>query len=95
MSVEQQCLWLTKKAKKYTEFKNLSFGSQGRLFYVENKRKVLIYPWELKDGKMVVTGENPFTQWSYPQREMRSDEIEKAKKDLADYNEKSRVKIVY
>lgn len=95
MTVEQQCLWLTKKAKKYVEFKNLSFGAEGKLFYVVNKRKVLIYPWMLKDGNMLVTKENAFDFWSYPDRALTDEEIKKAKMDLEEFNEKSRVKLLY
>ena len=95
MPFDQQVRILMKQAKGLVYFKNVSHGSKGTLIYVKNKRKILIYPWVLADGKMLCTKENPFTVWDYPEEhpEMSADEIKQAVEELEKYNDKSLVKL--
>lgn len=95
LTEEQQCLTLTQKARKLTEFKNLSAGTDGRLYYVVNKRKVLIYPWRLNDGKMEIIKPDPFDRWNYPSRALTQEERQKAREDLDEYTQKHHVQIIY
>lgn len=95
LTEEQQCLTLTQKARKLTEFKNLSSGTQGRLYYVVNKRKVLIYPWRLNGSQMEIVKADPFDCWNYPARSLTQEERKKAQEDLDEYTQKHCVKIIY
>ncbi|MBQ9516789.1 MAG: hypothetical protein IJR60_01765 [Eubacterium sp.] len=95
MPYDQQIRILMKQAKKLVFFKNVSNGTTGTLFYVKNKRKILIYPWQLVDGKMLCTKKNPYTNWDYPEEQpaMTEDEIKQAVAELDKFNEKSLVKL--
>ena len=95
MPFDQQIRILMKQAKGLVYFKNISNGRAGTLIYVKNKRKILTYPWVLKDGKMLCTKENPFTNWDYPEEhpQMSEDEIKQAVEELDKFNEKSFVKL--
>lgn len=97
MPIDQQILIIMKQAKGLTYFKNLSDGRSGNLIFVKNKRKILVYPWVLRDGVMVITKENPFDRWDYPEERepLNADEIRQARKELAQYSRKSPVRIVW
>lgn len=92
---DQQIRILMKQAKGLIFFKNISYGSNGTLIYIKNKRKILTYPWVLVDGKMLCTKENPFERWDYPENhpELSDDEKKQAVEELEKFNEKSIVKI--
>ena len=93
---DQKIRILMKQANKLTYFKNLSDGTTGNLVYIKNKRKIYVYPWELKDGKMVCTREDLFKNWDYPEElpEFTEDEIKLALDELENYNKKNRIKLV-
>ncbi len=95
MPYDQQIRILMKQAKKLVFFKNISNGSSGSLVYIKNKRKILVYPWKLIDGKMLCTKKNPYTNWDYPEEHpaMTDDEIKQAVEELEKFNEKSLVKL--
>lgn len=95
LTEEQQCLTLTQRARKLTEFKNLSSGTDGKLFYVVNKRKVLIYPWRLNGTQMQIIKADPFDRWNYPVRTLTEEERKKAREDLDEYIEKHHLKMIY
>lgn len=98
LPVDQQVLTIMKQAKKLVFFKNVSNGRTGNLFYVKNKRKILVYPWALdKDGRMVILKENPFDNWNYPEEKepLNDDEIKQAREELLKYSDKSFVKILF
>ena len=91
-------LTIMKQAKKLVFFKNVSNGRTGNLFYVKNKRKILVYPWALdEDGRMVVLKKNPFDNWNYPEEKepLTDDEIKQAREELIRYSDKSLVKILF
>ena len=95
MPFDQQIRVLMKQAKGLVYFKNISNGSKGTLIYIKNKRKILTYPWVLRDGKMLCTKDDPFTEWDYPEEhpKMTPDEIIQALEELDKYNEKNLVKL--
>lgn len=98
LPVDQQVLTIMKQAKKLVFFKNVSNGRTGNLFYVKNKRKILVYPWALdSDGRMIVLKENPFDNWNYPEEKepLTDDEIKQAREELIRYSDKSLVKILF
>ena len=92
---DQQIRILMKQARGLNFFKNISYGSKGTLIYIKNKRKILVYPWVLSDGKMLCTKENPFDYWSYPEEhpEVTDDEKIQAIDALEKFNEKSIIKL--
>ena len=95
---DQQVLTIMKQAKKLVFFKNVSNGRTGNLFYVKNKRKILVYPWALdSDGRMIIIKENPFDNWNYPEEKepLTDDEIKQAREELIRYSDKSLVKILF
>lgn len=95
---DQQVLAIMKQAKKLVFFKNISSGRKGNLFFVKNKRKILVYPWVLdENGKMVIVKDNPFDNWDYPENKpaLNDDEIRQARDELKNYSEKSAVKILF
>ena len=94
---DQQIRVLMKEAKGLAYFKNVSKGTTGVLYYVKNKRKILVFPWVLSDGKMLCTRKNPFDCWDYPeQREKISEtELEQLADELQKYNKKNPVKIIF
>ncbi len=95
MPFDQQVRILMKQAKGLNYFKNISNGSKGTLIYVKNKRKILMYPWVLSDGKLLCTKKNPFDCWDYPEEHppFTDDEIRQAVKALEEFNNKSIVKL--
>ena len=97
LSYEQQVRIIMKQAKGLIYFKNLSSGTHGKLYYVKNKRKILVFNWILFDGKMLVTDKNPFERWSYPEERERlnSDELTQLFEELEKFNKKSAVKLVF
>ncbi len=98
LPADQQVLAIMKQAKRLVFWKNISSGRTGNLFYVKNKRKILVYPWVLsRDGKMVITKENPFDRWDYPEEKapLDEDEIKQAREELYRFSEKSAVKILF
>ena len=85
LPVDQQVLTIMKQAKKLVFFKNVSNGRTGNLFYVKNKRKILVYPWALdSDGRMIILKKNPFDNWNYPEEKepLTDDEIKQAREEL-------------
>ncbi len=95
---DQQILAIMKQANKLVFWKNISHGRAGSLFFVKNKRKILVYPWVINEnGKMLITKENPFDKWDYPEEHepLSADEIKQAREELYAYADKSAVKIVF
>ena len=98
LPVDQQVLAIMKQANKLIFWKNISNGTTGNLFFVKNKRKILVFPWLLDEtGRMVITKENPFDNWDYPEEKapLNTDEIKQAREELYKYSEKSLVKIAF
>lgn len=93
---DQQIVILMKQAKGLVYFKNISYGTKGTLVFIKNKRKILVYPWVLMDGKMLCTKENPFDNWDYPEEKpaLSEDEVAQAKEELEKYNKKAVVKLM-
>lgn len=94
---EQKVRAIMKQAKGLVYFKNETRGSRGALYYVKNKRKILVFPWALDNGKMVCVRKNPFEHWDYPEEKelLNENELEQLKDELEKYNSKSPVKIVF
>ena len=95
---DQQILAIMKQANKIVFWKNISHGRAGSLFFVKNKRKILVYPWVINEnGQMLITKENPFDKWDYPEEHepLSADEIKQAREELYAYADKSAVKIVF
>ena len=95
---DQQILAIMKQANKLVFWKNISHGRAGSLFFVKNKRKILVYPWVINEnGQMLITKENPFDKWDYPEEHepISADEIKQAREELYAYADKSAVKIVF
>ena len=95
---DQQILAIMKQANKLVFWKNISHGRAGSLFFVKNKRKILVYPWVINEnGQMHITKENPFDKWDYPEEHepLSADEIKQAREELYAYADKSAVKIVF
>lgn len=95
---DQQILAIIKQANKLVFWKNISHGRAGSLFFVKNKRKILVYPWVINEnGQMLITKENPFDKWDYPEEHepLSADEIKQAREELYAYADKSAVKIVF
>ena len=95
---DQQILAIMKQANKLVFCKNISHGRAGSLFFVKNKRKILVYPWVINEnGQMLITKENPFDKWDYPEEHepLSADEIKQAREELYAYADKSAVKIVF
>ncbi len=98
LPADQQVLAIMKQANKLIFWKNISNGRTGNLFYVKNKRKILVYPWVLNEnGKMVITKTNPFDKWDYPEEKapLNEDEVKQARAELRRFSEKSAVKIIF
>ena len=98
LPVDQQVLAIMKQAKTLVFWKNVSNGRTGNLFYVKNKRKILVYPWAIDEqGRMVILKKNPFDNWNYPEEKapLNEDEIKQAREELYKYSKKSMVKIVF
>ncbi len=97
MPAEQQVRILMKQAKGLIFFKNISYGKEGKLVYIKNKRKIYIYPWVLKDGNMLCTRRDLYETWDYPEEKPAFSEEEKlqAVAELEKYNEKSLVKLCF
>ena len=98
LPVDQQVLTIMRQAKTLIFFKNVSNGRTGNLFYVKNKRKILVYPWALdENGKMAILKKNPFDNWNYPEDKapLNEDEIKQAREELYKYSEKSIVKLTF
>lgn len=95
---DQQILAIMKQANKLVFWKNISHGRAGSLFFVKNKRKILVYPWVINEnGQMLIIKENPFDKWDYPEEHepLSADEIKQAREELYAYSDKSAVKIVF
>jgi hypothetical protein len=97
LPTDQQIRILMKEAKGLVYFKNVSKGSTGVLCYVKNKRKILLFPWVLSDGKMLCTRKNPFDHWDYPEEKekINDDELKQLIEELEKYNKKNPVKIIF
>lgn len=95
---QQQVLAIMKSANSLVYWKNVSSGTKGNLFYVKNKRKILIYPWALdENGHMRILKANPFDRWDYPEEResLNEDEVKQAVREMKKYSEKSHIKIVF
>ena len=94
---DQQIRILMKEAKGLAYFKNVSKGSTGILYFVKNKRKILVFPWVLSDGKMLCTRKDPFERWDYPEEKelINEDELKQLSEALENFNRKNPVKIVF
>lgn len=94
---DQQIRVLMKEANSLAYFKNISNGSTGVLYFVKNKRKIIEFPWELSNGKMLCTKSNPFDRWDYPEEKdlLSDDEISLLKEELEKFNKKNPVKIEF
>ncbi len=94
---DQQVRILMKEAKGLVYFKNISKGSTGILYYVKNKRKILAFPWVIKDGSMLCTRKNPFDHWDYPEEKqpLNEDELTQLMTELERFNKKNPVKLVF
>ncbi len=94
---DQQIRILMKQAKGLVYFKNVSQGSTGILYYVKNKRKILMFPWVLENGYMLVTKDNPFEKWDYPEQQepLNEDELKQLLSELKKFNKKTPVKIIF
>lgn len=94
---DQQVRILMKEAKGLIYFKNVSKGSTGTLYYVKNKRKILMFPWILSDGKMLCTRTKPFERWDYPEEKepLNEDELKQLLSELEKFNKKNAVKIYF
>ncbi len=94
---DQKIRILIKGAKSLAHFKNVSNGNTGILYFIKNKRKIIYFPWILADGQMICTRKNPFDHWDYPEEEqpINDDELVMLKEEIANYNKKSAVKIVF
>lgn len=95
---DQQVLAIMRQAKGLVYWKNISRGRTGSLFFVKNKRKILVFPWVLdENGRMAVDKENPFDRWDYPEDRppLNEDEIRQARQELKKYSDKSAVKIIF
>lgn len=94
---DQQIRIIMKEAKGLIYFKNVSKGRKGVLYYVKNKRKILAFPWVLTDGKMLVTKNNPFEFWDYPEEHqpLSDDEHKQLIEEIEKYNKKNSVKLIF
>lgn len=94
---DQQIRILMKQARGLVYFKNVSNGSTGTLYYVKNKRKILMFPWVLQNGNMLVTKDNPFKNWDYPEEQepLSEDELRQLMSELENYNQKNPVKLLF
>ena len=79
MPADQQILLIMKQAKGLHYIRNISGGKQGFLYYVKNKRKILVYPWDYPEEQAPLT------------REERA----QARQVLADYARRSNQRIVW
>jgi len=94
---EQQVSVIMRQAKKLIFFKNVSKGKSGTLYYVKNKRKILAFDWVLDNGNMLVTNDNPFERWDYPEEKepLNEDEKKQLFEEIEKYNKKNPVKLVF
>lgn len=97
LPADQKIRILMKEAKGLTYFKNVSKGSTGILYYVKNKRKILAFPWQLANGKMLVTRKEPFKRWDYPEEKepLTEDELRQLMEEIEKFNKKNPVKLVF
>ena len=97
MSFDQQIRLLMKQANSNDYFKNISEGSQGKLVYIKNKRKIFVYPWVLVDGKMLCTRKRLYKNWDYPENHppFTDEEAEHAMEELNNFNRKSVIKLYF
>ena len=95
MPAEQQVRIIMQQAKGNHWFKNVSYGSEGKLIYVKNKRKIYYFPWELREGDMYCTRNKLFENWDYPEDAppFTPEEKEQLLEALEKFNKKSIVKI--
>lgn len=94
---DQQVRIIMKQAKGLIYFKNVSSGSTGNLYYVKNKRKILVFPWVISDGNMLCTRKNPFEHWDYPEEKqpLNDDELRQLQEELEKFNKKNPVKLIF
>lgn len=97
MPQDQQILLIMKQAKGLHYIRNVSGGKQGFLYYVKNKRKILVYPWVRRGRARVITKKDPFNRWDYPEEQitLTPQEREQARQALADYARRSNQRIVW
>lgn len=97
MPADQQILLIMKQAKGLHYIRNVSSGKQGFLYYVKNKRKILVYPWVRRGRVRVITKKDPFDRWDYPEEQapLTREERMQARQVLADYARRSNQRIVW
>ena len=97
MPADQQILLIMKQAKGLHYIRNVSGGKQGFLYYVKNKRKILVYPWVRRGRVRVITKKDPFDRWDYPEEQapLTREERGQARQVLADYARRSNQRIVW
>lgn len=97
MPADQQILLIMKQAKGLHYIRNVSGGKQGILYYVKNKRKILVYPWVRRGRVRVITKKDPFDRWDYPEEQtpLTREERAQARQVLADYARRSNQRIVW
>ena len=83
---EQKVRILMKEANSLSYFKDVAFQNSGTLYYVKNKRKILLLPWEVTDGEKRCTREEPLAVWDYPENvPLTDEEKERATAELTTY----------
>ena len=97
LAPELQVRVIMKQANGLIYFKNVSSGSHGKMYYVKNKRKILVFDWVLEDGNMLVINENPFEKWDYPEEReaLNADERKQLSEEIEKYNRKHSVKLIF
>lgn len=97
MPADQKILLIMKQAKGLHYIRNVSGGKQGFLYYVKNKRKILVYPWVRRGRVRVITKKDPFDRWDYPEEQapLTREERAQARQVLADYARRSNQRIVW
>ena len=97
MPPDQQILLIMKQAKGAALHSQCIRRQTGLLYYVKNKRKILVYPWVRRGRVRVVTKKDPFDRWDYPEEQapLTREERMQARQVLADYARRSNQRIVW
>lgn len=92
---EQKVRILMKEANGLNYIKNVSFGENGTLYYVKNKRKICCIPWETADGALRCTKAPLFDVWDYPDGYAFTDEeIQQTKEALKEHFSDKKMKLI-
>ncbi|MBO5495146.1 MAG: hypothetical protein J5964_05450 [Eubacterium sp.] len=97
LAPELQVRAIMKQANSLAFFKNVSKGRSGRMYFVKNKRKILVFDWVLDGGNMLVINKNPFSNWDYPEEKeaLNEDDCKFVLDAVEKYNKKHAVKLVF